>query len=1059
MKKNYRSLVRSASVFLLLLMTLAAYAQKKVVTGTITDVEGSPLPGVSVIIKGTTTGQATDSDGKFSIEADSEDILLTSFIGYSTQEIKVGSQSKIDFKLIEDISTLQEVVVVGYGEMKRADLTSAQSSISSKDIQKTLNTTIEQAIQGRAAGVYVTQNSGQPGGGMSVNIRGISSINGTNEPLYVIDNIQISGSSVAYGASSSANPLAGLNPSDIESIEILQGPSATAVYGSRATNGVVLITTKRGKAGDMKINYQFTYALQTKPKTLEVMNLRQYAQMVGEYHAIAGGGTPDEFLDPSLLGEGTNWQKELFKNAPLNKHQLSLSGGNDKTTYYLSGEIFNQEGVAIGSKFDRYNIRLNLDNKLREWLSVGTSLNFNQTKDFLTSSQENVISTAIQMSPQVPVKNFDGTWGGDNPVNGANQFSPVNPIAIANLTSNEYKRRQLLGDVNVGVKLLEGLMFRSSISTNVGFGTSTYFVPKYAFGTYNRNTTATLRENNSTSTYWKFDQRLEYTKQIGSHSFNLLGLHEAQESTYKSIGASRTGFLINDLVDLNLGTATTAANSGGSNDWAMESYLAKVSYNYGDRYILNASVRRDGSALFGSENKWGTFPSVSAAWRVTEEAFFSVPVISDLKLRLETGTTGNQGWGGFYSRLNSGPTEWGTGFLPANFDNQKIKWEETKTDNIGLNLGLFDNKVQFEFDYYIKNTDNLIMRQPLPLYMGSEGQGSVSAPIVNIGSLQNKGWSAVVKTVNLDGNRGLRWESNFNISAFKSEVKSFYNDGVTVNRTSWWMDNWTQRSQVGEAPWLFRGYIEEGLFQSREDLENSALPVDNNGVERPIGTGSQAIWVGDVKFKDISGPDGVPDGKITADDETNIGNPWPKFFGGFVNDFTYKGITLSVVLTYSYGNDIYNYVARANTNPNNINLSRNLLIDAFDYAKLTTDEEGNVILANPETNVARLSNGPNGNYARHTSRWVEDGSYIRIRSVNLSYGLPKSLLSKQNIIKGVQLSVSAQNLATFTKYSGYDPEVGASIGREVDSNNQAVGVDNGRYPLTPVYTFSIGLDF
>ncbi len=1056
MKRNYWSLVRTASVFLLLMMTFAAYAQKKVVTGTITDVGGSPLPGVNVIIKGTTTGLAADAGGRFSIETSPDDVLVISFIGYSAQEIKVGNQNTIAITLIEDVSTLEEVVVVGYGEMKRTDLLGSQSSIGAKDMDRTVNTTIEQAIQGRAAGVYVTQNSGQPGGGISIVIGGISSLNGTTEPLYVIDGIQIPGQSVSFGAQSSSNPLSGINPSDIDDIQILKGPSATAMYGSRGTNGVVLITTKRGKAGENKISYGFQYSLQTPPKKVDVMNLRQYAQMVNEYHALAGGETPQAFLDPSLLGEGTNWQDELFKTSPMSKHQLSMSGGTERTRYYLSGEYLNQDGVALGSGYKRYSFRVNLDNKPKEWISIGSELSFNQTNENLTTSQENVIQNALRLTPQIPVKNLDGSWGGGNEANGANQYAPINPVALANLTTNDLTKRQFFGGLNMAITLMKGLTLRSSVNTNLTFSNSTYYVPKYEFG-YQLNATAKLNNWSGINAGWKWDQSIEYNKQIQKHSINVLVLHEAQASSWKNVSAGRTGFLTNDVLDLQAGDPLTATNGGGNGDWAMESYLGRLNYNFGDRYLLTGTMRWDGSVNFGPENKWGVFPSIAAGWRVSQEEFFNVPVINELKLRLETGITGNQGGGGYiYAPLSTGATPTGTGFLPSRYSNPDLKWEETKTNNIGLNLALLENRIQFDFDYYIKDTDNLLMEAALPWYMGTNGVGSAGPPQVNIGSLQNKGWGLTVSTTNVDNGK-FKWESSFNISAFKTKIKKFNSDAAQINRTSWWMNDWTQQSVVGQAPWLFLGYIEDGIFQSEEEIENSALPVDNNGDELAINADN--IWVGDVKFRDVSGPNGVPDGIIDVNDQTFIGNPYPKMFGGFTNTFSYKGFSLSVLITGSYGNDIYNYSARASSNPNNINVSQNLLVNATNYAKLTTDDQGKVILSNPGTNIPRISNGPNDNYERHSSKWVEDGSYLRLKNVSLSYNLPQSLLSKQKIVRAVRVLVGAQNLATITNYSGYDPEVGAYIGRDSGAGNQAIGVDNGRYPSTLVYTFSLGVDF
>ena len=1049
MKKYYSSLMRSATVLLLLLISASAWAQERVITGRVTDVAGNPIPGVNVIIKGTTTGTATDGDGTFSIEASEKDVLQMSFIGFTPREIAVGTQTRIDVQMEEDVATLEEVVVVGYGEMRRADLTSAQTSISSKDIERTVNTTIEQAIQGRAAGVYVTQNTGAPGGGISVNIRGINSISGSNEPLYVVDGVQIQGSVSPSGS----NPLASLNPADIESMEILQGPSATAIYGSRGTNGVVLITTKRGKSGDVKISYDYAYNLQTEPKKLEIMNLREYAQMENEYKAIAGGTVREDFLDPSILGKGTDWQEELFMNAAMQKHQVSVSGGGDKTTFYLSGERMDQEGVSLGSGFDRSSVRLNLDNKTRDWLTLGGNFNYSQTNERISATQSNVIVNAIQLAPHIPVKNLDGTYGGGNITNsGAEQFAPPNPVGLANLTTNEITRRRLLGGLNAGITLMKGLEFRTSFNTDVGFSNSTYFLPTYQFG-YQQNTQSILNNNHNLNTYWGWNQLVQYVKDFGDHHLNVMITHEAQESTWKNLFAERRNFATNEVLDIEAGDENLDDTGGGQGEWGMESYLGRINYNFGDRYIITAAFRADGSINFGPQNKWGYFPSVSAAWRVSEEGFFNVDMISDLRLRYETGLTGQQGGGGaIYGTLGAGPSEWGTSFLPNRYPNANFQWEETLTNNYGLNLGLFGNRIQLEADYYIKNTDNLILQSSLPWYMGTVGNGGVGPPTVNVGSLENRGWSLTLNTVNINSG-SLRWESNFNISSFETKIKSLTSGSSQIDKINWWMNNWTQRSVVDQAPWQFYGYVEEGIFESREELENSALPADNNGVEFPIAENS--IWVGDVKYKDING-----DGIISGEDQTFIGNPYPKWFGGFNNNFSYKGFDLSILIFFSYGNDVYNYIRNQNSNPNNINLGRNMFIGAFDYARVAADDEGNPYLENPGTTVARMSGGnKNNNFERHTNKYVEDGSYVRLKNVSLNYRLPSSLVAKTRFVKGARVGVSAQNILTLTRYSGYDPEVGSYVGPNASTANAAVGVDYGRYPLTPVYSLNVGIDF
>lgn len=1041
------------SVFLSILFFLPSLAQERQITGTVRDDKQAPLVGATVSVKETKAMTTTDANGRFSINAGANGkTLVISFVGMETREVAIGPSNTVNIAMTTTGATLSDVVVVGYGRSRKANLTTSQVSVGAKEIEKTVNTTLEQAIQGRAAGVYITQNSGQPGGGISVAIRGISTISGNTEPLYVIDGVQLMGG----GTTNSSNPLASLNPSDIEDIQILQGPSATAIYGSRATNGVMLITTKRGKAGDAKINYTVQYNVQTPPESLPVMNLQQYAQMRKEFHAVAGGTTPQEFLDPSILGKGTDWQGELFNNAAMQKHQLSLSGGNTNTTYYLSGEYLNQEGVALGSGFDRYGFRVNIDNKPREWVSVGANLSFNQTQEKLTTSSESVIADALQLTPQIPVKNLNGTWGGGDEVNGATQFAPVNPVAIASLRRNNNRRRQFWGGLNIGLNLAKGLTLRSSFNTDINYGNSEYFNPTYHIG-WAINPTASLSNYVNMSTYWNWNQLLEYTKQIGKHNVTVMASHEAQESKWQNISASRSGFLTNDIFDLNAGAAP-GTNGGGSGPWAQESYLGRINYNYDNRYLLTGTYRRDGSANFGPQNKWGSFPSISAAWRVSQEEFFNVPLISDLKLRFETGLTGNQGGGSaIYSPMSSGISDLGSGFLPGRYGNDALAWEETQTNNFGLNIGVLKNRITGEFDYYIKNTNNLLMDNPLPFYMGTQGQGSVGNPRVNIGEMQTKGWGFTINTTNVS-NKNFRWESNLNLSHFDTKIQKFYSDAAVIDRTSTWYDNWsqswTQRSAVGMAPWLFRGYIAEGLFQSVEEINKSAVRVDKDGNRLP--TDPTGVWVGDVKYRDLNN-----DGKITSADETNIGNPWPKLFGGFTNTFSYKGFDLSVLFTGTFGNDIYNMLSMVNSKATRFYTSRNLMVDVMDYARVV-NKNGAVVIENAGTDVPRLTGAqlPNdNNYNVISSRWVEDGSFIRLKNVSLSYNVPNSLIEKQKLVKGVRATFGAQNLLTFTKYSGYDPEVGASVGANVYAGNQAIGLDYGRYPLTPIYTFSLGVNF
>jgi TonB-dependent starch-binding outer membrane protein SusC len=1058
MKKIYRSKILASAVFLLL-TTISALAQKQVVSGRVVDPTGTSLPGVNVVVKGTTIGTTTDSNGRFSLEAGAQDVLVFSFIGFGKQEIDVANQTDFNITLSEDVSTLEEIVVVGYGEMKRSSLSSAQVSISSDQINQTVNTTIEQAIQGRAANVYITQNTGQPGGGISVNIRGINSISNSNEPLYVIDGVQIlGGAGGSYGMASTTNPLASLNAADIESLEILQGPAATAIYGSRAANGVIVITTKRGKAGEMKVGYIFNYTLQDEPEFLETMNLKEYAAFVNESRALRNWTPIAEFQELDLLGEGTNWQEALFRPAPLVKHQLNVSGGNEKTSYYLSGEYFDQDGVAVGSNFNRYGLRMNIDNQTREWMKIGTSLLVNQTQERLTASNDDLIGKAIGQPANIAVTNPDGSWGG--PTNSDLQFALDNPLALANINDHTFKRTNIIGNLSLDLTPIKGLLIRNSISTNLQFAREYQFNPSYKFGNV-LNPRISAMKATSNSVYWNLNTLIQYNKSFGNHNVTVMASHESQESTWERHWGSAEGFITNTIPELSLGDPDLAKNGSNKNAWAMESYFGRLSYDFNDKYIVQATFRADGSSNFGANNRWGYFPSVSAAWRISNEAFLQgVSQISNLKLRLERGTTGNQNSGGitYFGALRSNPTWEGPGFLTGNYANPDFQWEQTVSSNIGLDFGLFNNRIEFIGDLYVKETDNLMMQIPLPGYMGTEGEGNISAPWVNIGALENRGYGITINTVNIE--RPFTWKTSLNFSSFKNELTALYSNSALLDRTLWFMPNFISRSIVGQSVWRFYGYEKDGMFLHEDELVGAALPAGNTAAPN-------STWVGDFRYKDQltvdTDGDGIKDagdGVINQDDRTFIGNPYPKFTFGITNSFSYKNFDLSVLVTGTYGNDIFNHLRFSYSNPFGTGNERGFLAEAATYARLGVGDDGKAIVTNPTTRIPRLSNSDtNGNGGRATQDYIEDGSHIRIKSVQLSYNLPDNILSKQSIIKRTRLSVGVQNLFTFTKYKGYDPEVGAYIGNYADTSRPAIGVDNGRYPLTRMYSFSIDVEF
>lgn len=1000
--------------------------------------ENRPIPGANILVQGSNTGTTTNNEGEFSLEVPSSNAVLSvSSVGYKTLEVNINRQTKLEIYLEEDISDLDEVVVVGYGEMKKTDLSSAQVSISAAEIKRTVNTTIDQALQGRAANVYVTNNSGKPGGGVSVNIRGISTISGNTEPMYMIDGVQI----IPSTSSTSSNILASINPDDVESLQILQGPSAQAIYGSRAANGVIVITTKRGKAGETKVSYSGLYSIQDVPKLLPTMNLQEYATYQNAVSKVNGYGEVAEFADVSILGEGTNWQKELFQPAPMQKHQLSMSGGNEKTTFYFSTEYLQQEGIAIESGFRRYGLRLNLENKVRSWMRLGSNLAFSGTNEKLSITNDDLINTAISQSPAVAVRNADGSFDGPSQT----QFRLSNPVALASINDNRYRRLTGFGTLFAEISFLKYFSFRSELNGNVEFGNSYQYNPSYQFGGF-VNTTTTSNRGTSSSLYYNFNQLLRFNRKIGQHDIGLMASHEAQRSTYESLFGNRQGFISNNVQELSNGDAKTATNNSGKSAWAMESYFGRLNYMFNNKYILQATLRADASSVFGTNNRWGYFPSVSAAWRVSQEGFLKdLKFLSDLKLRAEYGITGNQNSPGLaiYSAMQPWATPWGTGFLAANFSNPDFKWEETKTYNFGFDFHAWKNRLEIIFDAYFRETDNLILALPLPNYLGTNGQGSISPPIVNLGAMKNNGFGVTINSVNLEGK--LTWRSGLSFSLDRNKLTKLYVESSIVDRSPWFMNQFIARSVIGQPVWQFYGYQQEGLFQNLSEIEGSAIPENN------VVSAQQGTWVGDFKYTDQNG-----DKVINEKDRTFIGNPWPKYSFGMSHNLSYKNFDLSIFLNGVFGNDIFNYTRYINSNPNGSGPGRGFFKEVANFAQVSSNNAAdNPTLINPDATVPRIIPAdPNGNN-RPTDLYVEDGSYLRVKNIQLSYTLPKGML-KNLPLRSLRLTGGVQNPFTFTKYQGYDPETGIFTHRD---GFTMVGVDYGRYPTSVMYTFSLSADF
>ncbi len=1033
------------------------------VTGVIRDgLTNETLPGVTVMIEGTNTGVATDLYGRYSIEAtDGNAVLIVSYVGYLKEQIEIAGRNVINISLIPDLKALDEVVFVGYGSMRRSDLTGSVVSVSEDKLKASVTTSIDQALQGRAAGVQVFQNSGQPGGGVSIRIRGSNSIHSSNEPLYVIDGVAISGDAggTAVGfdwagggnGQTAVSALATINPADIVSVEILKDASAAAIYGSRGANGVILITTRQGKKGESKVTYEPYFGLQQLSKRMDVMNLREYAGFHNEMAAEGWIGAREEYRDPTILGNGTDWQSEVFRLAPVTNHQFSVSGGSDNTNYAFSAGFFQQDGIIVGSTFDRYSLRLNLDNQTKRWLRIGNNITVNRTSERITlnDSDDGVIAATLTQSPDIPLRFVDGNWGG--PLE--SQFGPRNPVAMALDRDLDLTRTRVLGNLYSEAKLLKNLTLRSEFGGDVQVSNNYGFNPTYEYGRQVNNINSSRRFYRQ-SLYWEVKNYLTYQQTFArKHNITLLLGQEASESTWEGMMGQRSDFLTNDIQELNAGDATTATNEGYRGSAALASFFGRVNYNYNDRYILTATMRADGSSNFGPENRWGYFQSVALRWTVSNEQFMSnlTNIISNLSLRASYGEVGNQNIGGYRygSALSAAPGGIGQTFRLNNIPNPRVKWEATRSANFGFELGLYDNRIDVKVDVYQKNIKDMLLELPLPNYLGSGHWMGISSPWVNIGELENKGIEFTLGTKNI--NRvDLTWDTDLTFSHNKNKVLFLGEEDAVIFQNVQWFNTVT-KTTAGYPIGQFYGYVVEGVYQSAEDIASHAT-------QRPTVNPTTGVWLGDLKFKDISGPEGVPDGKIDDSDRTFIGDPNPKFVFGFNNTLVWKNFDMMIYLQGSYGNKIFNFTRRQTEGMNSgvmnqlATINNRTMVEMINPEGSTTDPT-NFRVINANSNMPRATTiDPNDN-RRISDRYVEDGSYARIQTVSLGYKLPSGIGAPIGLTR-LRIYATIQNLYTMTKYSGYDAEIGA-----YNQQSMLMGVDNGRYPMPRIYTIGLNVEF
>ncbi len=1054
-------------VLLLMMFPLCAHAQTVNVFGTVTDGNtGEGVIGATVKVKGSNSGSITDFDGKYKISVRPGATIEVSYVGYQTKQVKVTKGGQLDIKISEDVNMLEQVVVVGYGVMKRSDLTGSVSSIDEKAIKQGVNTSIEQAMQGRIAGVQVTQNSGAPGGGISVQIRGINSLSG-NEPLYVVDGVAMSGQT-----DGNSSVLSTLNPSDITSLEVLKDASATAIYGSRASNGVVLITTKRGQEGKPKVNYEGMFGWQSLPKHLDMMNLKEYAQFYNSRAELWGWGALEQYKDPTLLTNGTDWQKELFQNAFMHQHQLGVSGGTKDMTYNLSGGFLDQDGIGIGSGFKRATFRANFETTVNKYVKIGANGYFARTKQIVTFDDANVIQDAISMTPDVAARNADGSYdsGAENEYN-----YTENPLFKAQMIDNYNRKSQLDYNLYTSITPIKNLVVRVEYGGSFSWGNNYYFRPEYTYGSNNQTVESLRSRSSSTSKYQSFKQYATYDfDPLKNNHFQIMLGHESQWGDWTSLSASRKGYISGSIHSLHVGDATTATNDEQGSEWAIESYYGRLNYNLLDRYLLTATLRADGSSSFGPDNRWGWFPSVAAAWRITQEPFMKdLTWLTNAKLRLGWGLVGNQNTGSFaYGvAMSSVATAWGNGYYAGNYANPELKWESTKSWNLGLDLSFFNNRIEFIVDAYYKDTDNLLMYSVLPSYLvdeeGYQYYFGIKPPYVNAGAIRNKGIEFTLNTVNIS-NKDLQWRTGATLSINRNKLTRLNSDDSSLQGRVG-NDIYTL-SEVGGPVGRFYGYKVIGMFTKESDFyqkdPDGNLMIDKNGdyvpVARPVDSDGNmfdikqnGIWVGDYIYEDING-----DGKITESDRTYIGNPNPKFTFGLNNTITWKDFELAFFLSGSYGNDVYNVLRQTKTNPSGWG---NKMAYVVNCAKIGMyDETGsmndisNVYVINAGSaecwRIEPSGGGQNSNN-RVSSAFVENGSYIRLKSLSLSWNLPKRWIQKVGI-DWCQVYANVQNLFTITGYDGYDPEVGAQ-GQSVILQ----GLDNGRYPSQRIYNFGLKLNF
>ncbi len=1023
-------------IFSLLFFCASFVTAQRTVTGMIVDGDNEPLIGATVLAEGTTVGTVTDIEGKYSLKLpEGVSRLVVSYTGFATQELTLGASNIMDITMSIDAVGLNDVIVIGYGTQKRKDITGSVSSVNAADIENVQLPSFETALQGRAAGVIVNKNSGKPGGGIDVNIRGRTSITASNQPLYIIDGVPlISGANTDFSqegiGGSNISVLADLNPEEIESIEVLKDASSAAIYGSRAANGVVLITTKKGtRDGKTKIGLNASYGNQWLPKQINTISGQEYqdysVELWGPLLDAIGVDRTWQSIQDNILGPvgdaSTNWQDEIFTNGALRKVSANISGGNQKTQYFGSLGYSGEEGIMRNSGFERYSGRLNLSQKASDRLDIGMNLSYSVSNTDQIQNDNNIfgaLGASILIPPVVPIFNEDGSFG--------SAFGIENAVAAVTQYENRISRGRLIGSANGSFKLFSGFSVNARLGVDLFDQTETIYEPRtLQSSNTGRGVFATANNRRFIHEYF-----LKYNKVVGGGDLQVIGGTSFQEDNIQFSFTESVDFPTDEFTGLTSGASPLTTNSSITGD-NLKSFFGSVNYNYKGKYYFTGTFRADGSSRFVNE-KWGYFPGVSAAWSVADDLFPTSNFVSQLKLRVGWGQTGNNNIPNFLSRQLFGA---GANYLdapgitPTQLGNPDLKWETTAQTNIGLDFGIINDRITGTLDFYVKNTKDLLLNRPIPTTSG------FITVIQNVGEVKNTGVDLSLTTLNIS-KPDFNWSTTFTVGYLENEVVRLV-DGIPFD------SGFANRVAEGQPLGAFFGHRVEGIFQNQAEID--AAPTQPNAAP------------GDLRFADIgggAGPDNIlgtaddlpPDGIINDDDRTFIGKALPDFTGGIMNSLSYKGIELNFFFQFAVGNDVYN---------NNLAFAEGM---NSVFAPTRRAWENRWKQEGDQTDIPRLiRNDPNGN-RRDSERFVEKGDYIRLKTLTLGYQIPRNLLGDIGI-SSLKVYLSGYNLWTLTGYSWYDPEVNIFDGGSAAGNNTSLGTDFLTFPQARSLTFGINLGF